>query len=141
MGAILCGIIVDKMGRKPTIIFSDMLLILGPALLWGATTVKFLLVGRVIIGLGIGVSIMASTIFLAESSPTKVRGAMISCYHIMAAIGVVISFATALLFDIRTTKVNVRISNYSSYSLVAHHKPLFQRLSSVPLINRRRYRS
>jgi MFS family permease len=86
------------MGRKPAIIFSDMLLMLGPALLWGSTSMKYLLVGRLLIGLGVGISIMASTIFLTESAPTKVRGAMVSCYHIMVALGIVLSFATGLLF-------------------------------------------
>jgi len=99
LGALFGGIIADKMGRKPAIIFSDMLLIVGPAILWGASTIKYLFIGRLITGLGVGLSIMASNVFLAESSPINVRGAVVATYQIMIAVGIVASYAAGLIIN------------------------------------------
>ncbi len=93
-GALIGGIISDFLGRKPALIFSDMILILGPAILWGATTVEYLLVGRIIVGFGIGISMMVSNIYLAEYSPNKVRGAIATSYQVFVSIGVILSFIT-----------------------------------------------
>lgn len=94
LGALLTGILTDKMGRKPMIVFSDILLIIGSGLLWGSTSIQYLMAGRFIVGLGMGVSILASSVYLAEVAPTKLRGAFVSSYHVMVALGILLSFLT-----------------------------------------------
>ncbi len=95
IGALLSGIITDKLGRKPMIIFSDILLIAGPLILWGSTSIMYLMFGRFIVGVGLGISIMVSSIYLSESAPTQIRGGVVSCYSLMGALGILLSFLTA----------------------------------------------
>jgi len=80
IGSIFGGVLTDKIGRKGTIVLSDLLLILGPGILWWSSSMRYLLFGRVLTGVGLGTSIIASSIFLAESAPSSVRGAMVSIY-------------------------------------------------------------
>ena len=97
--AIAClftGILADRLGRKPTLIFSDIFLIIGPALLWGSSTIPYLILGRFITGIGIGSSIMVSSIYLAESSPSKLRAPIVACYQIFNAFGILFSYCMGL---------------------------------------------
>ena len=87
----------DKLGRKPMIVFSDILLIIGSGLLWGSSSIQYLMAGRLFVGLGMGVSILASSVYLAEVAPTKLRGAFVSSYHVMVALGILLSFLAATL--------------------------------------------
>jgi SP family galactose:H+ symporter-like MFS transporter len=94
-GSIFGGIFTDKLGRKGTVLLSDILLALGPGILWYSSSLKYLLLGRILTGVGIGTSILSSSIFLAESSPTAIRGAIVSVYQLMIALGTMIAFALA----------------------------------------------
>ena len=76
----LAGIISDKYGRKPAIIASSVLCILGMALQSAATnglglrllalifSVVVLVFGRFTIGLGIGIGNIACSTYIAETS-------------------------------------------------------------------------
>ena len=97
IGSIFGGVFADRLGRKAAVIISDILLIFGPGILWYSTTLKYLLLGRVLTGLGIGVSILSSTLFLSESAPTVVRGAVVASYQVMIAVGTLVAFSFALL--------------------------------------------
>eukprot|EP00347_Sterkiella_histriomuscorum_P009881 403339517 len=95
IGSLFGGIITDKIGRKGAIILSDLALVLGPGILWYSSSMKYLLLGRIMTGFGIGTSILASSIFLAESAPSSVRGAIVSIYQVMIALGTMIAFGLA----------------------------------------------
>lgn len=60
IGAIFAGGITDGIGRKKAIMFSDVLTIIGPFIQFMASTVMMVCIGRVILGLGMGISMMAS---------------------------------------------------------------------------------
>ncbi|CDW88412.1 inositol transporter 1-like [Stylonychia lemnae] len=97
IGAIFGGILADRIGRKTTIIVSDLFLILGPGILWSTGTLKYLLLGRVLIGFGLGISALVSTIFLSETAPSRIRGAVVGMYQVMIALGVFFAFGASLL--------------------------------------------
>ncbi len=60
IGAFIGGSLSDSLGRKKTIILSDILTIIGPFIQYMAETVRTICVGRVILGLGMGISMMSS---------------------------------------------------------------------------------
>jgi MFS family permease len=95
IGSIFGGILNDKIGRKGAILVSDVLLIFGPGILWQSASMKYLLIGRLLTGMGIGISILSSTLFLSESSPSALRGAMVASYQVMIALGTLLAFAFA----------------------------------------------
>ena len=58
LGSLFSGALADRLGRKPTIMISDALLIIGPALQWAFMDINILITGRFIAGLGMGFAMM-----------------------------------------------------------------------------------
>ena len=56
VGALFAGTISDKIGRKKVIIMADVLFTAGAVIMAAAPTIGCLMVGRLIIGLGVGVA-------------------------------------------------------------------------------------
>jgi len=56
IGALFSGSISDKLGRKPVIIVADILFTTGAAIMALAPSIGVLMVGRLIIGFGVGVA-------------------------------------------------------------------------------------
>jgi SP family myo-inositol transporter-like MFS transporter 13 len=78
IGASVGGWMNDKLGRKITIIFADILFFAGSVIMAASPNPTVLLVGRVFVGLGIGMASMTSPLYISEASPTRVRGALVS---------------------------------------------------------------
>jgi len=90
-----------QFGRRLTIIFSNIFFVVGsltmaftpmPQLWW-------LVMGRFILGIGIGGAIMTVPMYLSEISPPKERGKLVSLYEIFIVSGIFISFLTNFLIS------------------------------------------
>lgn len=57
---------------------ADLLGIIGASILWTADSVNFLCLGRLFAGLGLGILLMLTNVYLAECSPTELRGSIVS---------------------------------------------------------------
>ena len=55
-GALFSGNISDRIGRKPVILVSDVFFTIGALIMAFAPTIGWLMIGRLIVGLGIGVA-------------------------------------------------------------------------------------
>ena len=75
-----------------------MVLILGPIVCYFATSVFQLCIGRLIVGLGLGLHLMICQVFMAESSPNKLRGQLVSTYIFGVFIGQIFAHCCALIF-------------------------------------------
>ncbi|XP_063677290.1 proton myo-inositol cotransporter-like isoform X2 [Bolinopsis microptera] len=80
LGAGLGGAISNTLGRKPTIILSSIFFTLGSALLFSAKTFTMLIIGRVVLGLGVGLASMVVPPYIAESSPAAYRGKLVTAF-------------------------------------------------------------
>lgn len=98
IGAILAGGITEKLGRKYSIILSALMLILGPLLLILTNNIHLYCLWRIIIGFGMGLNMMASQVFMSESSPNDLRGQIGSCYILFNFIGFIFSHISSLMF-------------------------------------------
>ena len=76
LGNCLAGVIAEKLGRKLTLLGSNMLLQVSWAVTYFAPNFLTLLVGRVMMGLSCGVSLATSYIFLGEISTITYRGTL-----------------------------------------------------------------
>jgi MFS family permease len=74
IGALIAGPLSDKIGRKPTIIISDILFTFGAANMAFSWSILSLMVGRIIVGLGIGIASMVVPIYISEICPKELRG-------------------------------------------------------------------
>lgn len=98
LGALFCGRITDKLGRKKVILVSAVIFALGA--LWSgvAHDAWNLVFARLFLGVAIGVSSFAVPLYIAEISPAKKRGMLVSMFQLMVTIGILVSYFSDLFF-------------------------------------------
>ncbi|GJN27068.1 hypothetical protein PR202_gb15053 [Eleusine coracana subsp. coracana] len=101
VGAALGGWMNDKFGRKPSIIIADILFFAGAMIMAFAPTPHIIIVGRVFVGLGVGMASMTAPLYISEASPARIRGALVSTNGLLITGG---QFA-AYLINLAFTKV------------------------------------
>jgi sugar porter (SP) family MFS transporter len=87
-GAILCVILSDKLGRRRLLILSGALFTfsaIGTALAGSFTMYN---IYRIIGGLGIGIALNLSPMYIAEMSPPHIRGKMVSVNQLLVMFGI-----------------------------------------------------
>jgi SP family sugar porter-like MFS transporter len=88
IGAILSGMLADKLGRKRLLISSGLLFTIsaiGTALSWSFLSYNF---ARIIGGIGIGLASNLSPMYIAEISPAAMRGKFVSINQLTIVIGI-----------------------------------------------------
>mmetsp|Transcript_17755 Transcript_17755/g.22373 ORF Transcript_17755/g.22373 Transcript_17755/m.22373 type:complete len:80 (-) Transcript_17755:1175-1414(-) len=74
VGALFSGSISDRYGRKRIIVLSDVFFTLGALIAGLAPTIWCLILGRFVLGLGVGVASQIVPLYLSEVAPKEVRG-------------------------------------------------------------------
>lgn len=98
IGAAVGGWINDRFGRKKAILIADTLFFIGSAIMASAMSPSILILGRVFVGLGVGMASMASPLYISEASPTRVRGALVSLNGFLITGGQFLSYLINLAF-------------------------------------------
>ncbi|WP_238787825.1 sugar porter family MFS transporter [Vibrio furnissii] len=93
--ATLCsGMLAYKLGRKNALLIAASSFFAGALICCVATSPTMLIVGRLVLGVGLGVASYATPLYLSEITPKNIRGAMISAYQLMIALGILLVFLT-----------------------------------------------
>ncbi|XP_056284376.1 solute carrier family 2, facilitated glucose transporter member 12 [Pseudoliparis swirei] len=102
LGALLVclagGHILDRYGRRCSLLLSAALVIGGSVLLVAATSLTALALGRVIVGMGTSLSGTGACLYIAEISPTERRGLLVTLYEFMLVVGVMLGFGCSSAF-------------------------------------------
>jgi SP family myo-inositol transporter-like MFS transporter 13 len=98
VGALIGGPMNDRLGRKPTILISDVIFTLGAFLMALAPDPYFLTGGRLVVGLGIGIASMTIPLYIAEVSPPEKRGALVTVNVLMITTGQFLSYIVNYYF-------------------------------------------
>ena len=88
-----------KIGRKRALILGSGLFVVASVICGFAESVEVLLVGRLILGLAIGVLTFTAPMYLAEVAPEHNRGAIVASYQLMITIGIFIAFLSDTAFS------------------------------------------
>jgi sugar porter (SP) family MFS transporter len=92
LGSALAGTIADRFGRRPTL-FTAGVVFLGGALISAlAPSETVLLVGRFIVGIGIGFSSVVAPLYISEVAPAPNRGALVSLYQFAITVGILAAY-------------------------------------------------
>jgi SP family myo-inositol transporter-like MFS transporter 13 len=86
-GALLAGSISEAFGRRSCIALSMLLYSAGTAAMTIAKSYSMLIVGRIIVGLGVGVGMATVPVLVAELAPAKLRGQLTSTFEISICTG------------------------------------------------------
>lgn len=97
IASLLSGPLQDKIGRKPTIILSDILFTLGALVMAVAPTIEVLMVGRLLVGFGVGIASLVVPVYLSEVSPQEMRGAVVAVDIMLITSGQLISASISLV--------------------------------------------
>lgn len=110
LGTILAGNIADRLGRKFTLILASLLLMISatgsmlpPTFLstpqgfsWLSSdkdsAFNFLIIARLIGGVGVGITYAVSPLYIAEITLPKIRGMMVSIYQLSITLGILLAF-------------------------------------------------
>ncbi|KAL2998165.1 hypothetical protein AAZX31_09G082600 [Glycine max] len=98
LGASVGGWINDRFGRKKGIVIADTLFFIGSVIMAAASGPAILILGRVFVGIGVGMASMASPLYISEASPTRVRGALVSLNSFLITGGQFLSYLINLAF-------------------------------------------
>ncbi len=98
IGAMLTGRLSDLFGRKKVILASAVIFATGAIWSGLAPNEHTLLWARLFIGLAIGVSSFSVPLYIAEISPTRIRGTLVSLFQLLITIGILVSYTTDLAF-------------------------------------------
>ncbi|KIW74547.1 hypothetical protein Z517_11317 [Fonsecaea pedrosoi CBS 271.37] len=72
-GPIVSGIIADRLGRRPAVLWGSILTLVGVLLQTAAQNIAMFVVARIVLGFGSAVSGIAGSVYLAETYPSKYR--------------------------------------------------------------------
>jgi sugar porter (SP) family MFS transporter len=105
-GALAAGLLADKAGRKKTGMIAGALFMSGAAIEAFAPGTAVLVVGRFVIGFGVGIASVAAPLYAAELAPRKTRGRFVSTYQLAITMGI---FVADLVDDVLTESGNWRL--------------------------------
>jgi len=91
---LVAGPLSDRVGRRKVLIFSAILYTMsavGPAF---APTFLFLVIARMVGGIGVGASLIIAPMYIAEISPQEIRGRMVSFNQLNIVVGISTAFFT-----------------------------------------------
>ncbi|KAL2923615.1 Sugar transport protein 8 [Bienertia sinuspersici] len=108
LSALVSSFVASKVcsvkGRKPTILISAVFFLVGTAMSALAPSLWMVIVGRVLMGVGVGFGNEAVPLFLSEIAPVQYRGAVNILFQLLVTVGILIAnlvnFATLNLHPI-----------------------------------------
>jgi sugar porter (SP) family MFS transporter len=92
IGALIAGELADSIGRKQTVLIAGAMFTLGALVQALAPDSIVLVIGRLIIGAGVGVAAVAAPLYAAELAPTNLRGRFVSAYQLAITIGIFLAY-------------------------------------------------
>ncbi|KAJ0261028.1 Plastidic glucose transporter 4 [Hirschfeldia incana] len=96
VGSFTGGTLADKFGRTRTFQLDAIPLAIGAFLCATAQSVQTMIVGRLLAGIGIGISSAIVPLYISEISPTEIRGALGSVNQLFICIGILTALIAGL---------------------------------------------
>lgn len=78
LGGLLCGLLAERFGQKPVLLGTALVYTLGAVACAFATSIPTLILWRFVLGFAVGASTMVLPQYVAETSPARWRGVLVS---------------------------------------------------------------
>ncbi|WOL09517.1 D-xylose-proton symporter-like 2 [Canna indica] len=98
IGSALAFIVADILGRRRELILSSVLYFAGALLTALAPNFFVMVVGRFVYGTGIGLAMHAAPMYIAETSPTQIRGRLISLKEFFIVFGMLLGYISGSVY-------------------------------------------
>ena len=93
------GRLADKFGRRATLLLTAVIFVVGAVLCAAAPSAAMLVAGRIIVGLGIGLSSTTVPLYISEISPAKARGWQVSLFQLAITVGILAAYLVDYAFS------------------------------------------
>jgi MFS transporter, SP family, galactose:H+ symporter len=97
-GSLLSGQLADRLGRKRINILAALIFVVGSVVAAIAPTPETLIVGRLLLGLAIGIVSFSVPLYLAEIAPSEIRGRLVTFFQLAITIGILASYLIGAAF-------------------------------------------
>ncbi|WWC65531.1 uncharacterized protein I303_108149 [Kwoniella dejecticola CBS 10117] len=98
-GALILGGLADKIGRKWSMALADFAFTIGAIIIAASYSVPQMIVGRLVLGVGVGGAAVIGPLYITELAPTAVRGRCIGVNAFFIPFGQVIASALGAAFQ------------------------------------------
>lgn len=98
-GALMGGPLADRIGRKQTLIICAVVFVAGALVCSLASGFTVLMLGRVLLGAGVGCASVVYPMYLAEMAPADRRARMVTINQLMISVGLFLSYGINVLLD------------------------------------------
>src|SRR5580700_131532 len=98
IGALGGGRLADLFGRRTLLIATAAIFAVGAIVCAAATSPGMLILGRVIVGLGIGLSSSTVPVYISEVAPADARGWTVSLFQLAITIGILLAYVVDYAF-------------------------------------------
>ena len=98
VGALGCGPLTDRFGRRNIVILAALVFGAGALISGFAPTALVLVAGRIILGLAVGLASVIVPLYIAEMSPADIRGLLVALNQLMITIGILVSYVVGYAF-------------------------------------------
>ncbi|CAN4079954.1 unnamed protein product [Withania somnifera] len=96
VGSFTGGSLADKFGRTKTFLLDAIPLAVGAFLCTTAQSVQAMIIGRLLTGVGIGISSAIVPLYISEISPTEIRGTLGTVNQLFICIGILAALVAGL---------------------------------------------
>ncbi len=98
LGSLCCGHLADLLGRRKLLLIVAILFMIGTLIASLASNIEMILVGRLVIGVAIGIGSYTAPLYIAEIAPADKRGGLVSLNQLAITIGILVSYLIDFAF-------------------------------------------
>ncbi|XP_048324104.1 sugar transport protein 10 [Ziziphus jujuba] len=92
LAASFCASVVTRsFGRKTSMLIGGLVFLIGSILNGAALDIEMLIIGRLLLGVGVGFANQSVPLYLSEMAPPKVRGALNIAFQMAITLGILIA--------------------------------------------------
>jgi len=99
VGALACGRLSERWGRRPTVLAVALVFAFGAIAGALAPSAVVLVVSRLLLGLAVGGASQIVPVYIAEIAPPRARGGMVAMFQLMITFGIMVSYLVGYLFS------------------------------------------
>lgn len=98
LGALFGGALSDRVGRRSSILTAAVIFIAGTVVVVLSPLFSIFIIGRILIGIAIGVASFVAPLYISEIAPENIRGALVSLNQLLITVGILIAYGVNYFF-------------------------------------------
>ena len=98
IGAAMGGVLADQLGRRRSNMVAGVVFAAGAVFLGFVPDTDWLIAGRVLIGVGVGIASVVGPLYISETSPADKRGGRVSLFQFAIVFGILAAYVVDAFF-------------------------------------------